>query len=115
MRGWTWPQDSGSAASSVLHGTTIASRVYVRATQNLYSGCEYLLLYVNASAAFTLPGFVVEHVSAADPLLLIDACTSAPEAACPDCHTLSARVHSRYTRHLRDLPALPATRSALGG
>src|SRR5919108_5494826 len=53
---------------------------------------------------FSLPGFVVEHVSTADPLLFVEARASTPEAACPDCHTPSARVHSRYTRHLRDLP-----------
>jgi transposase len=53
---------------------------------------------------FSLPGFVVEHVSTADPLLLIEARASTPEASCPDCHTASAHVHSRYTRHLRDLP-----------
>ena len=27
-------------------------------------------------------------------------------ANCPDCHASSARVHSRYRRHLRDLPIL---------
>lgn len=53
---------------------------------------------------FSLPGFVVEHVSTADPLLLVEARANTPEAACPDCHTASAHVHSRYTRHLRDLP-----------
>jgi transposase len=53
---------------------------------------------------FSLPGFVVEHVSTADPLLLVDARASTPEADCPDCHTASTHVHSRYTRHLRDLP-----------
>src|SRR4030095_7619384 len=53
---------------------------------------------------FSLPGFVVEHVSTADPLLLVDARASMPEASCPDCHSASAHVHSRYTRYLRDLP-----------
>jgi transposase len=47
---------------------------------------------------------VVEHVSTADPLLLVEVRASTPEASCPDCHTASAHVHSRYTRHLRDLP-----------
>ena len=61
-------------------------------------------MYVDTSAAFSLPGFVVEHVSTADSTLLIDARASTPEASCPDCHTPSARVHSRYTRRLRDLP-----------
>jgi hypothetical protein len=53
---------------------------------------------------FSLPGLVVEHVSTADPTLLIDARASTPAASCPDCHISSARVHSRYTRRLRDLP-----------
>jgi hypothetical protein len=53
---------------------------------------------------FPLPDFVVEHVSTAAPTLLIDARASTPAAACPDCHTPSARVYSCYTRHLRDLP-----------
>jgi transposase len=53
---------------------------------------------------FSLPGFVVEHVSTADPMLLINARASTPAAVCPDCHAPSARVHSRYTRCLRDLP-----------
>src|SRR5437588_3180664 len=52
----------------------------------------------------SLPGFVVEHVSTAEPLLLVEARASTPEASCPDCHTASAHVHSRSTRHLRDLP-----------
>jgi transposase len=53
---------------------------------------------------FVLPGFVVEHVSAAAPTLCIDARASTPVASCPDCHAPSARVHSYYTRRLRDLP-----------
>ena len=53
---------------------------------------------------FPLPGLVVERVSAAERTLLIDARASTPEASCPDCHTPSARVHSRYIRLLRDLP-----------
>ena len=53
---------------------------------------------------FPLPGLAVEHVSTTDSTLLINARTSTPTASCPDCHTPSARVHSRYTRHLRDLP-----------
>jgi transposase len=53
---------------------------------------------------FPLPGLVVERVSTADLTRLIDACTSTPEASCPDCHTPSVRGHRRYTRCLRDLP-----------
>ena len=53
-----------------------------------------------------LPGFVVEHVATTDPTWLIEARASTPEVSCPDCHTASAHVHSRYTRHLRDLPVV---------
>ena len=53
---------------------------------------------------FPLPDCVVEHISTADTTLLIDARTSTLAASCPDCHTSSTRVHSRYTRCLRDLP-----------
>jgi transposase len=55
---------------------------------------------------FVLPGFVVEHVHTAGPVLLIEARSSAPEASCPNCHTPTTRVHSRYTRRLRDLPVV---------
>ncbi len=30
--------------------------------------------------------------------------TIAPTASCPQCHALSRRVHSRYTRSIADLP-----------
>jgi len=53
---------------------------------------------------FSLPACVVEHVSTADATFLIDARANTPAAACPACHTPSARVHSRSTRRLRDLP-----------
>ena len=53
---------------------------------------------------FPLPGLAVEHVSTTDPTRLIEARTRTPTASCPACHIPSARVHSRYTRHLRDLP-----------
>src|SRR5215471_17134803 len=53
---------------------------------------------------FSLSGFVVEHVSTAEPLLLVEARASTPTASCPDWHTASAHVPSRSTRHLRDLP-----------
>jgi transposase len=49
---------------------------------------------------------VVEHISTTAPTLLIDARTSTPTASCPDCHASSAHVHSRSTRHLRDLPVI---------
>lgn len=39
------------------------------------------------------PGLIAVHVG-----------TSSPAAVCPSCHEMSARVHSRYTRHVADLP-----------
>jgi transposase len=53
---------------------------------------------------FTLPGCVVDAVRTDAAVLLIEAHTTTPTALCPDCHHLSMRVHSRYTRLLRDLP-----------
>jgi transposase len=53
---------------------------------------------------FTLPGCVVDAVRTDTAVLLIEAHTTTPTALCPDCHHLSMRVHSRYTRLLRDLP-----------
>ena len=53
-----------------------------------------------------LPGFVVAHVSTAPPPLLIDARTSTSKSSCPDGHIPSARVPSRETRRLRDLPVV---------
>ena len=53
---------------------------------------------------FTLPGCRVDVVRTDAPVLLIEAHTTTPTAMCPDCHHPSTRVHSRYTRLLRDLP-----------
>src|SRR5262245_32848451 len=53
---------------------------------------------------FTLPGCVVDAVRTDANVLLIEAHTTTPTAMCPDCHHLSTRVHSRYSRLLRDLP-----------
>src|SRR5262245_41827822 len=55
---------------------------------------------------FSVPHLAVEHVSTDRPTLLIEARTSTPEACCPDCHAPSTRVHSHYTRQLRDLPVV---------
>src|SRR4051812_1472022 len=53
---------------------------------------------------FTLLGCVVDAIRTDTTVLLLEAHTIAPTAMCPDCHHLSMRVHSRYTRLLRDLP-----------
>ena len=49
-----------------------------------------------------LAGVIVEAVTAAAGLLLVTARARAPEAACPECGTVSGRVHSRYCRTLAD-------------
>ncbi|MFF7266768.1 transposase family protein [Streptomyces sp. NPDC008159] len=52
-------------------------------------------------------GVEVENAAREGELLTIRARTSAEQAACPACGTLSSRVHSRYVRRLAD--------SAVGG
>jgi transposase len=46
----------------------------------------------------------VEAVVLDEVSLTLLLCTTAPMARCPGCGTLSTRVHSRYTRTLRDVP-----------
>ena len=53
---------------------------------------------------FSLPGCVVDAIRTDAAVLLLEAHTTAPTAMCPECHHLATRVHSRYTRLLRDLP-----------
>ena len=49
-----------------------------------------------------LAGVIVEEVAVAAGLLLVVARSKAATAACPQCGTASARVHSRYERRLAD-------------
>jgi hypothetical protein len=49
-----------------------------------------------------LAGVIVEEITAAAGLLLVMARARAAGAACPRCGTVSARVHSRYSRRLAD-------------
>jgi len=51
------------------------------------------------------PGTVADRCEVIDRALVVDARSAAPDAACPDCGVVSERVHSRYRRTLRDLPA----------
>jgi hypothetical protein len=53
---------------------------------------------------FVLPGCSVDTIRTTASVLLLEAHTTAPTATCPDCRQKSARIHSRYTRLLRDLP-----------
>src|SRR5436190_2573514 len=46
---------------------------------------------------------MVEQVQIADEITVTLRAVS-PTAACPCCGTVGKRVHSRYTRHLHDLP-----------
>src|SRR5437868_4019322 len=51
-----------------------------------------------------LPGLQLHHVFEEEQLLTFILITTSAQAVCPDCHRLSTRVHSRYTRILADLP-----------
>ena len=52
----------------------------------------------------TPPGLAVVQVLPTPDRVTIVAQPRSPTAACPDCGTLSRSVHSRYERHLGDLP-----------
>jgi transposase len=52
-----------------------------------------------------LPTVEVERVEVAEEIILTLRTTS-PIASCPLCGTASSRIQSRYTRTLRDLPAV---------
>lgn len=53
-----------------------------------------------------LSGFTLLAVSEVDDVLYVDAQLAASGQPCPCCGDDSARVHSRYVRHIRDLPVL---------
>ncbi len=48
-------------------------------------------------------GVQLLQVTVADEITLTF-CATSPSAACPDCGTISVRIHSRYNRTLHDLP-----------
>jgi len=50
-------------------------------------------------------GLVAERCEVTDGALVVAARSGAVDAPCPDCGVVSGRVHSRYPRTLRDLPA----------
>lgn len=58
------------------------------------------------SIPVSLPDCRITAVEQRDTTLTIIAQTNRTAAACPDCHSPSSRVHSRYLRILRDLPIL---------
>jgi transposase len=54
-----------------------------------------------------LPGLAavrLAHLTVADEQLLLDLTATAATASCPLCTTPSATIHSRYQRHLSDVP-----------
>lgn len=54
-------------------------------------------------------GLLIEAVTAEPDRLLIIARPTARDAACPECGRRSGQVHSRYDRHLMDLPSYGRT------
>ncbi len=54
---------------------------------------------------FSLPAhLLLEDVLIEDHVLTLVITSTLTEMSCPDCHQLSSRIHSRYTRQLSDLP-----------
>ena len=51
-----------------------------------------------------IPGFRLDGVRVEERVAVV-ATSIQPTSACPKCGTCSARIHSRYRRHLSDLPA----------
>ncbi|WP_349956742.1 transposase family protein [Rhizobium sp. ZPR3] len=50
------------------------------------------------------PSLVVDHVQQSREAISIDCRFRSTGGKCPDCRKASHRVHSRYERHLADLP-----------
>lgn len=48
----------------------------------------------------------LETIHVADNQVVIVARSTQPDGSCPQCHALSRRVHSRYTRTVADLPCV---------
>ena len=55
-------------------------------------------------AVLVPPGLIIDHVRIDGDRLIILAHARATSAPCPSCGLPSARLHSRYTRALSDLP-----------
>ena len=50
-------------------------------------------------------GLSVERFENVDGLLVVTASARTREAKCPSCGRASRRLHSRYVRHVSDLPS----------
>jgi transposase len=51
-----------------------------------------------------LPDFSIEQITLVDDVITVIAQSQTRSASCPDCASVSSRVHSRYSRQLADLP-----------
>src|SRR4051812_42014048 len=51
-----------------------------------------------------LTGFSIEQVSIAEGAIVVQVRSQRASSRCPDCASLSSRIHSRYQRKLADLP-----------
>jgi transposase len=51
-----------------------------------------------------LPGFSIEQITLVGDMITLIAQSQTRSASCPDCASVSSRVHSRYSRQLVDLP-----------
>ncbi|MGW2858205.1 ISL3 family transposase [Streptomyces sp. NPDC001205] len=49
-------------------------------------------------------GLMLDRLAETDGLVVVESHSSVGELACPDCAAISRRVHSRYQRHLAELP-----------
>lgn len=55
---------------------------------------------------FARDGLEVVNITEEEGRIVVCARSNAEAASCPSCHTKSRRVHSRYIRFLKDLPAV---------
>jgi transposase len=62
------------------------------------------LLVLKEALLPKVAGMVLDHFTEADGLIVVEAHCDVRELACPDCSAVSRRVHSRYERHLTELP-----------
>jgi transposase len=66
---------------------------------------EELAMRYAAFHTMTPAGLVIDEVTPETDRVLVSTRAVATSAACPDCGETSTRVHSRYHRHLLDLPS----------
>jgi transposase len=59
---------------------------------------------ISLSVLFELPGMSLDRLEVDAEAMTIETHVEASQAACPVCQRLSQRVHSHYTRTLRDVP-----------